>query len=63
MITNILKQIFAVLSLEYRALKEASEKRALKPVIKRELADFLISYFRMSTCRTLSLIRKFYSTE
>jgi len=50
-----LKQMFAALSLECRALKDVIEKKALKPVIKRELAHYLISQFTMSTrqaCRT-----------
>jgi len=52
-----IKQMLADLSLECRALKDVIEKR-LKPVIKRELAHYLISQFTMSTrqaCRTLSL--------
>ncbi len=39
-------------------LKGRYRKKALKPVIKRELAHYLISQFKMSTrqaCKTLSL--------
>ncbi|HBC0359489.1 TPA: IS3 family transposase, partial [Citrobacter farmeri] len=55
-----LKQMFADLSLECRALKDVIEKKPLKPVIKRELASYLISQFAMSirqACRMLSLSR------
>lgn len=51
-----LKQMFADLSLECRALKDVIEKKLLKPAIKREL----VAQFAMSlrqTCRTLSLSR------
>jgi len=53
-----LKQMFANLSLECRALKDVIEKKLWKPVIKRELVDYLTTRFTMSirqACRTLSL--------
>ncbi len=45
-----LKQIFADLSLENRALKDVIviEKKALKPAIKRELVSYLTAQFAMS---------------
>ncbi|WP_275268803.1 IS3 family transposase, partial [Pantoea ananatis] len=55
-----LKQMFADLSLECRALKEVIGKKALKPAIKRELVGYLTAQFTMSirqACRTLSLSR------
>ncbi|WP_421930420.1 IS3 family transposase [Pantoea ananatis] len=55
-----LKQMFADLSLECRALKEVIEKKPLKPAIKRELVGYLTAQFTMSirqACRTLSLSR------
>ncbi|UJD95201.1 IS3 family transposase [Lelliottia amnigena] len=55
-----LKQMFADLSLECRALKDVIEKKPLKPVIKRELVNYLTAQFTMSirqACRTLSLSR------
>ncbi|XUA18776.1 IS3 family transposase [Citrobacter sp. OP27] len=58
-----LKQMFADLSLECRALKDVIEKKPLKPAIKRELVGYLTSQFMMSTrqaCRTLSLSRTVY---
>ncbi|HBW8316255.1 IS3 family transposase [Klebsiella pneumoniae] len=58
-----LKQMFADLSLECRALKDVIEKKPLKPAIKRELASYLITQFAMSVrqaCRTLSLSRTVY---
>lgn len=63
-----LKQMFADLSLEYRALKDIIEKKALKPAIKRELVSYLTAQFAMSlrkACRTLSLSRTvyFYQTD
>ena len=57
-----LKQMFADLSLEYRALKMSS-KKASKPAIKRELVSYLTAQFAMSlrqVCRTLSLSRTVY---
>ena len=54
-----LKQMFADLSLECRALKDVIEK-ALKPAIKRELVSYLTAQFAMSlrqACRILSLSR------
>jgi putative transposase len=54
-----LKQMFADLSLECRALKTSS-KKALKPAIKRELVSYLTTQFAMSlrqACRMLSLSR------
>ncbi|MFJ5434024.1 IS3 family transposase [Pectobacterium sp. CHL-2024] len=53
-----LKQMFADLSLECRALKDVIGKKALKPAIKRELVSYLTAQFTMSirqACRTLSL--------
>ncbi|MFP1787786.1 IS3 family transposase [Lonsdalea quercina] len=55
-----LKQMFADLSLENRALKDVIEKKPLKPAIKRELVSYLTTQFTMSirqACRTLSLSR------
>lgn len=55
-----LKQMFADLSLECRALKDVIEKKALKPAIKRELVSYLTAQFAMSlrqACRILSLSR------
>ncbi|MGP2416572.1 IS3 family transposase [Pantoea ananatis] len=55
-----LKQMFADLSLECRALKDVIEKKPLKPAIKRELVNYLTAEFAMSlrqACRTLSLSR------
>ncbi|PTA87762.1 IS3 family transposase [Kluyvera sp. Nf5] len=55
-----LKQMFADLSLECRALKDVIEKKPLKPTIKRELVIYLTAQFAMSlrqACRTLSLSR------
>ncbi|MEB7861652.1 integrase core domain-containing protein [Raoultella ornithinolytica] len=55
-----LKQMFADLSLECRALKDVIEKKPLKPAIKRELVSYLTAQFAMSlrqACRTLSLSR------
>nr|WP_275691292.1 IS3 family transposase [Klebsiella pneumoniae] len=55
-----LKQMFADLSLECRALKDIIEKKPLKPAIKRELVSYLTAQFAMSlrqTCRILSLSR------
>ena len=54
-----LKQMFADLSLECRALKDVIEK-SLKPAIKRELVNYLAAHYAMSirhACRTLSLSR------
>ncbi|MBL5819650.1 IS3 family transposase [Serratia marcescens] len=58
-----LKQMFADLSLECRALKDVIEKKPLKPAIKRELVSYLVAQFAMSirqACRTLSLSRTVY---
>ncbi|EEU9378877.1 IS3 family transposase [Escherichia coli] len=58
-----LKQMFADLSLENRALKDVIEKKPLKPAIKRELVSYLKETFSMSVrqaCRTLSLSRTVY---
>ncbi|EPL5711225.1 IS3 family transposase [Klebsiella pneumoniae] len=58
-----LKQMFADLSLECRALKDVIEKKPLKPAIKRELVSYLTAQFAMSlrqACRTLSLSRTLY---
>ncbi|HBQ1221632.1 IS3 family transposase [Klebsiella pneumoniae] len=58
-----LKQMFADLSLECRALKDVIGKKALKPAIKRELVSYLTAQFAMSlrqACRTLSLSRTVY---
>ncbi|WP_394546845.1 IS3 family transposase [Pantoea ananatis] len=55
-----LRQMFADLSLECRALKEVIEKSLKKPAIKRELVGYLTAQFTMSirqACRTLSLSR------
>ncbi|QLU06790.1 IS3 family transposase [Klebsiella oxytoca] len=55
-----LKQMFADLSLECRALKDVIEKKPLKPAIKRELVSYLTAQFAMSlrqACRILSLSR------
>nr|WP_227643096.1 IS3 family transposase [Klebsiella pneumoniae] len=55
-----LKQMFADLSLECRALKDVIGKKALKPAIKRELVSYLTAQFAMSlrqACRILSLSR------
>ncbi|WP_421505002.1 IS3 family transposase [Erwinia rhapontici] len=63
-----LKQMFADLSLECRALKDVIEKKPLKPAIKRELVSYLTAQFSMSirqACRTVSLSRTvyFYQTD
>ncbi|HFP8700959.1 TPA: IS3 family transposase [Raoultella planticola] len=58
-----LKQMFADLSLECRALKDVIEKKPLKPAIKRELVSYLTAQFVMSirqACRTVSLSRTVY---
>ncbi|WES87822.1 IS3 family transposase [Dickeya fangzhongdai] len=58
-----LKQMFADLSLECRALKDVIEKKPLTPAIKRELVSYLTAQFTMSirqACRTLSLSRTVY---
>ena len=58
-----LKQMFADLSLECRALKDVIEKKALKPAIKRELVSYLTAQFAKSirqASRTLSLSRTVY---
>lgn len=58
-----LKQMFADLSLECRALKVRYRKKYLKPAIKRELVSYLTAQFTMSIrqcCRTLSLSRTVY---
>nr|WP_194286528.1 IS3 family transposase [Rahnella sp. RcJ3] len=55
-----LKQMFADLSLECRALKDVIGKKALKPAVKSELDNYLTAQFTMSirqACRTLSLSR------
>ncbi|HCI6751867.1 TPA: IS3 family transposase [Klebsiella quasipneumoniae subsp. quasipneumoniae] len=55
-----LKQMFADLSLECRALKDVIEKKPLKPAIKREPVSYLTAQFAMSlrqACRILSLSR------
>ncbi|QEW31425.1 IS3 family transposase [Erwinia billingiae] len=55
-----LKQMFADLSLECRALKDVIEKKPLKPAIKLELVSYLTTQFTMSirqACKTLSLSR------
>nr|WP_219914975.1 IS3 family transposase [Klebsiella pneumoniae] len=55
-----LKQMFADLSLECRALKDVIGKKSLKPAIKRELVSYLTAQFAMSlrqACRILSLSR------
>lgn len=57
-----LKQIFADLSLENRALKDVIEK-SLKPAFKRELVTHLITTFGLSihqACRSLNLSRTVY---
>ncbi len=57
-----LKQMFADLSLENRALKDVIEK-ALKPAFKRELVTHLITTFGLSIrqdCRSLNLSRTVY---
>lgn len=57
-----LKQIFADLSLENRALKDVIEK-TLKPAFKRELVTHLITTFGLSirqACRSLNLSRTVY---
>lgn len=54
-----LKQMFADLSLENRALKDVIEK-ALKPACKRELVIHLIMTFGLrirKACRSLNLSR------
>ncbi|TCQ84454.1 helix-turn-helix protein [Rahnella sp. JUb53] len=59
-----LKQMFANLSLECRALKDVIEKKDLKSAMKRELVDYLTTQFTMSirqACRTLSLNRTVFS--
>ncbi|WP_404826320.1 IS3 family transposase, partial [Pluralibacter gergoviae] len=58
-----LKQMFADLSLECRALKDVIEKKPLTPAIKRELVGYLNSAYSMSirqACRTLLLSRSVY---
>ncbi|MCS2164480.1 IS3 family transposase [Scandinavium manionii] len=58
-----LKQMFADLSLENRALKDVIEKKPLKPAIKRELVSYVKEMFSMSVrqaCRRLSLSRTVY---
>ncbi|EHI7576299.1 IS3 family transposase [Salmonella enterica] len=58
-----LKQMFADLSLENRALKDVIEKKPLKPAFKRELVTHLISTFGLSirqACRSLNLSRTVY---
>ncbi|WP_416337482.1 IS3 family transposase (plasmid) [Klebsiella quasipneumoniae] len=58
-----LKQMFADLSLECRALKDVIEKKPLKPAIKRELVSYLTAQFAMSlrqACRILSLSRTIF---
>ncbi|ECA1898273.1 TPA: IS3 family transposase [Salmonella enterica subsp. enterica serovar Eastbourne] len=58
-----LKQMFADLSLENRALKDVIEKKPLKPASKRELVTHLITTFGLSirqACRSLNLSRTVY---
>ncbi|HAU5601088.1 MULTISPECIES: IS3 family transposase [unclassified Citrobacter] len=58
-----LKQMFADLSLENRALKDVIEKKPLKPSCKRELVTHLITTFGLSirqACRSLNLSRTVY---
>ncbi|EPC5538530.1 IS3 family transposase [Salmonella enterica] len=58
-----LKQMFADLSLENRALKDVIEKKPLKPAFKRELVTHLITAFGLSirqACRSLNLSRTVY---
>ncbi|EBH1949868.1 IS3 family transposase [Salmonella enterica] len=58
-----LKQMFADLSLENRALKDVIEKKPLKPAFKRELVTHLITTFGLSirqACRSLNLSRTVY---
>ncbi|EIJ6450416.1 IS3 family transposase [Salmonella enterica] len=58
-----LKQMFADLSLECRALKDVIEKKPLKPAFKRELVTHLITTFGLSirqVCRSLNLSRTVY---
>ncbi|MGP3590244.1 IS3 family transposase [Vagococcus sp. WN89Y] len=58
-----LKQMFADLSLECRALKDVIEKKPLKPAVKRELATYRVQTFSLSVrqaCRVLSLSRTVY---
>ncbi|WP_370609737.1 IS3 family transposase [Citrobacter portucalensis] len=58
-----LKQMFADLSLENRALKDVIEKKPLKPAFKRELVTHLIMTSGLSirqACRSLNLSRTVY---
>ncbi|EPV6141172.1 IS3 family transposase [Morganella morganii] len=58
-----LKQMFADLSLECRALKDVIEKKPLKTAVKRELVSYLIEQYSMSirhACRAISLSRTVY---
>ncbi|HCB1684210.1 IS3 family transposase [Citrobacter sp. RHBSTW-00986] len=58
-----LKQMFADLSLENRALKDVIEKKPLKPAFKREQVSHLITTFGLSirqACRSLNLSRTVY---
>ncbi|HBJ0137687.1 TPA: IS3 family transposase, partial [Escherichia coli] len=58
-----LKQMFADLSLENRALKDVIEKKPLKPAFKRELVTHLITTSGLSirqACRSLNLSRTVY---
>ncbi|MBT0318426.1 IS3 family transposase [Morganella morganii] len=58
-----LKQMFADLSLENRALKDVIEKKPLKPAFKGELVTHLITTFGLSirqACRSLNLSRTVY---
>ena len=50
-----LKQMFADLSPECRALKDVIEK-ALKPAIKRELVSYLTAQFAMSLRRLQDIV-------
>ncbi|MCS3433363.1 hypothetical protein M2387_003943 [Klebsiella sp. BIGb0407] len=58
--------MFADLSIENHALKDVIEKKALQPVIKRELDSYLVSQFSMNirqASRTLSLSRTVFFTN
>lgn len=58
-----LKQMFADLSLENRALKDVIEKKALKSAFKSELVTHLITTFGLSirqACRSHNLSRTVY---
>ncbi|HAG1883052.1 TPA: IS3 family transposase [Salmonella enterica] len=58
-----LKQMFADLSLENRALKDVIEKKPLKPASKRELVTHLITTFGLSirqACRSLNMSKTVY---